>query len=75
MRSMDSELVRAYRECWEALAALEAEERRTASVALRWRQLNAILHMSRELKLRPSARRAGVEAVRRRWIRLKQLQP
>ncbi len=74
---MDGQLLRAYREHWQAVADVEAQERRAASVALRWQQLNAILRMSSALGLGPMlrARTADEQIVRTRWARLKPPQP
>ena len=33
--------LRAYQKQWKAVEAIQAEERRSASLELRWRQLNA----------------------------------
>jgi len=68
--SMDKGLVREFRERYEAVAAVEAEEQRTASVELRWQQLNSIVRLALGLGLthRESAEEIGVY---QRWARLK----
>jgi hypothetical protein len=48
---MNAQLIREYRERWQAVAAVELEEQRAASVALRWQQLNAIVRMAVDLGL------------------------
>ncbi|MFQ6100704.1 MAG: hypothetical protein ACE5OS_05665 [Anaerolineae bacterium] len=69
---MNSQLAKEFRGRWQAVAAIEAEEQREASIALRWQQTNAILRLATGLGL-PLAERdsAEIEAVRRRWALLK----
>jgi len=62
--------MRQFREHWQAVAAIEREEQREASVALRWQQLNAILRLAMGLEL-PLRERLDEEAVRQRWVKLK----
>ncbi len=59
-----------FRKRWQAVAALEREEQREASVALRWQQLNAILRLAIGLGL-PLREQFEEETVRRRWAKLK----
>ena len=59
-----------FRKRWQAVAALEREEQREASVALRWQQLNAILRLAIGLEL-PLREQFEEETVRRRWAKLK----
>ena len=70
---MNSQSAKEIRERWQAVAAVEAEEQRAASVALRWQQTNAIFRLAMGLGL-PLAGEdsAEIEAVRRRWILLKE---
>jgi hypothetical protein len=37
---MSDQLMKEFRERWQAVAAIEAQEQRAASVALRWQQTN-----------------------------------
>ena len=69
---MDQQLVKEFRERWQAVVAVEAEEQRAASIALRWQQTNAIFRLAMGLGL-PLAEKdsAEIEAVRRRWALLK----
>ena len=62
-----------YRQRWAAVEAIELEEQRTASFALRWQQLNSIMRLARGLKLPLTSkeREEEVEEVRQRWIKLK----
>ena len=71
---MDREQVRAFRDRWQAVAEVEREERRTASMALRWRQLNAVMRLARGLGLDARQMDDGEEIVWQRWARLKELQ-
>ena len=67
-------LVKEFRDRWQAVAAIEAEEQRTASIALRWRQTNAILRLAIGLGLLLPEPDAEEEAVRQRWAKLKGVQ-
>jgi hypothetical protein len=70
---MSDKLMKEFRERWQAVAAIEAEEQRTASVALRWQQTNAILRLAIGLGL-PLMESDEEEVVRRRWAKLKGVQ-
>jgi len=48
---MNNQQAKEFRECWQAVAAAEAQEQRTASIALRWQQTNAILRLAMGLGL------------------------
>ena len=62
--------IKAYQSRWVEVDAVVAEERRTASLELRWRQLNAACAMAIGLGLRKEeASEAGVFA---RWAKLKE---
>jgi hypothetical protein len=67
---MSEYLMKQFRKRWQAVAALEREEQREASVALRWQQLNAILRLAIGLGL-PLREQFEEETVRRRWAKLK----
>ena len=67
---MNEYLMRQFRERWQAVAAIEREEQRGASVALRWQQLNAILRLAMGLGL-PMREQSEEKAVRQRWAKLK----
>ncbi len=71
---MNDQLVREFRERWQAVAAVEAEEQRAASVALRWQQLNAILRLAIGLGLPRVESKEEEEIVRQRWAKLKGVQ-
>ena len=71
---MDREQVRQWRERWAAVAAIETDEDRRASVADRWRRFQAIMRLARALGWVDSAaeeRENEVEAARERWVKLK----
>ena len=62
--------LRAYQERWAAIDAIQQEERRSAPVELRWRQLNTAYAMARGLGLlREDPSEAGVFE---RWAALKE---
>lgn len=44
--NLDKKLVQQFRDRWQAVAAVEAEEQLNASIELRWQQLNSILRMA-----------------------------
>jgi len=67
---MSEYLMKQFRKRWQAVAVLEREEQREASVALRWQQLNAILRLAIGLGL-PLREQFEEETVRRRWAKLK----
>ena len=68
---MSDKLMKEFRERWQAVAAIEVEERRTASVALRWQQTIAILQLAIGLGLPLTEPDAEEEVVRQRWAKLK----
>jgi hypothetical protein len=43
---MDKKRVREFKERYEAVAAIEAQEQRTASIEERWQQLNSIVRLA-----------------------------
>ncbi len=62
--------LKAYQARWEVVEAIQREERRSASLELRWRQLNAAYGMAKGLGLlRPDPSEAGVFE---RWAMLKE---
>lgn len=62
--------LRAYQERWKAVEAIQAEERRSASLELRWRQLNAAYGMAKGLGLlQPDPSEMEVFE---RWAKLKE---
>jgi hypothetical protein len=62
--------LKAYQDRWAEVEAVVKEERRTASFALRWRQLNTAFAMAKVLGLwREDPSEAGVFE---RWAKLKE---
>lgn len=70
---MEAQELRAYRSRWKAVTSFETEERRQASLELRWRQLNTLLAMATALGLNVKVNQSEVDTVRRRWNLLKGL--
>ena len=69
---MNRELAKAFRDRWQAVAAVEAEEQRSAHITMRWQQMIAILRLAIGLGLSLAREDDGeIEAVRRRWCSLK----
>ena len=68
---MDKKLVKEFRERWQAVTAVEAEEQRAASIDLRWQQLNAILQLAIGLRVLPRQPDEEEDIVHRRWAELK----
>lgn len=71
MTGMTRSQAEAFRGRWQAAAAAEAQECRSASLRLRWEQLNALRRMMIGLGLSPSAMVEQERIVRERWARLK----
>jgi hypothetical protein len=69
---MNRQQAKEFKERWQAVAAVEAMEQRTASVSLRWQQLNAIFQMALGLGLLLAEDDAEVATVRHRWAVLKE---
>jgi len=62
--------LRAYQERWKAIEAIQAEERRSASLELRWCQLNTAYGMAKGLGLlQPDPSEMEVFE---RWAKLKE---
>jgi hypothetical protein len=72
MKPMDRQLLVAYRDRWRAVEAVEREERRVTSLALRWQQTNAIFRLAMGMGLLADDSPDDQELeVYRRWARLK----
>lgn len=67
---MDKRLVREFRERYEAVAAIEAQEQRTALLEVRWQQLNSIFRLARESGV-TQTESVDEDMVYQRWARLK----
>ena len=66
----DKKLLHEYRERYRIVAEVELQEQRAATVAERWQQLNALWNLASGLEIRNTA--DDVDAVRRRWVQLKE---
>ena len=67
---IDPQLAKQFRDRWQAVAAVEDQEQRAASVSLRWKQLNAVWQLALGLGLQPEPDDTE-SLVRERWARLK----
>ncbi len=70
-QTIDKEALQAYRKRWEAVAEVEAAEKRQATIEQRWQKLNAMLQLAISLGLYEKMRNPNVNDVRNRWIKLK----
>lgn len=67
------ESLRDYRARWQAVAEVEADEQREATLLMRWRQTNALLRLALDMGLvLPTDDVADIIAVRQRWLRLQE---
>ena len=71
---MGDELIRQFRDRWRVVAAVEVSEQRLASIALRWQQMNAILHLAWGLQIPTTRLDREEEIVWQRWAKLKGVQ-
>ena len=69
---MDKQLVRLSLKRWNAISAVEKKELKQTSIDLRWKQLNSIYSLARELGLKPVVDH-DAERVRERWRKIKTL--
>ncbi len=68
---MDKEQIRLFQERWRAIREVETRERRSATPAVRWNQVNAIYRLALSLGLVEKAkenRRQGAS----NWVRIKE---
>ena len=70
---LDKEALQAYRRRWQAVAEVEAAERRAASLAERWQQMNALLRMALALELPLPSNDQEADEGHQRWNRLRAL--
>ncbi len=73
MHRMTRSQAKAFRDRWQAVAAVEAEERRGTSLRQRWVQMNALRGLMVGLKLSPPSDGDQEKIVWERWARLKDL--
>ena len=67
---MDRRLVRLSLKRWDAIRVVEKKELKKTSIDLRWKQLNYIVSLARELGLKPGIDH-DAERVRERWQKIK----
>jgi hypothetical protein len=68
---MDERVVREFRERYQAVAIIEAQEQKASTIDLRWQQLNALLRLAMGLGLSLAETDNSVELIRQRWAKLK----
>ncbi|VAW31698.1 hypothetical protein MNBD_CHLOROFLEXI01-2431 [hydrothermal vent metagenome] len=64
---LDQESLTAYRQRWQAVAAIETAEHQAASIEERWRQLNALLRIAMALDFPIPHENARIDEGHRRW--------
>jgi hypothetical protein len=64
---------REYRDRWQAVADVEAEERRSASLRLRWEQMNSLRRLALGLELSVPSMDEQERIIWERWAKLKEL--
>ena len=64
---LDQQSLTAYRQRWQAVAAVETTERQSASVDERWKQLNALLRIAVTLEFSPVPEETNINAGWQRW--------
>jgi hypothetical protein len=69
---MDEHLMREFRERYQAVARIEVEELRSATVAEHWQQLNALWRMALGLGLHWMDKHDDEEIDYLRWAKLKE---
>ena len=67
---MDKQLIRLSLKRWEVITALEKKEMKKTSIDLRWKQLNSIVVLARDLGLKPVVDH-DAERVWERWRKIK----
>jgi hypothetical protein len=73
-RTLDAAALRAYRADWEAVAEIEREEQRRATVEQQWQQLNSLLGLAMALGIFEDMQKNNerdAHAVRARWNQLR----
>lgn len=71
--ALDQKTLQAYLQRWQAVAQVEQEEAQKATVAERWRRLNALLRMAGTLGLQPGEGEIQGEPAHQHWNRLRTL--
>jgi len=73
MRRMTRSQAKAFRDHWDTVASVQAEERRCTSLQLRWEQMNALRRLAVGLALPLTSPADQEEIVWERWARLKKV--
>jgi hypothetical protein len=73
MARMTRSQAKAFRDRWQAVAAVEAEDRKSSSLEQRWAQMNALRRLMIGLRLPPPSRTDQESVVWERWSKLKDL--
>ena len=68
---LNSESLIAYRQRWQAVAAIETAEQQAATPAERWQQLNALLRLAMALEIPLVQEDSLVDECRQRWQKLR----
>jgi len=69
----DEQLIKAFRDRWKAVEEVEALEQQTASIELRWQQLNSILRIAIGLGLPLTDSSEDDLVVYQRWAKLRSI--
>jgi hypothetical protein len=70
---LDKEMLKAYRNRWQAVAEIKNEELQRTTIRQRWKQMNALLRMAAALGLQPESDNEEDDIVYQRWNRLREL--
>ena len=71
--NIQKEQMREFRDRWQAVAEVEANEQRSATIKQRWKQLNAVLLMAKGLGLPIEESNEDDDIIYQRWAKLKGL--
>ncbi len=64
---LNQQSLQAYRQRWTAVAAVEAAERQSSSIAERWQQLNALFRLAMSLNILPQDQDLVLDEGQQRW--------
>jgi hypothetical protein len=67
---LSSEDLITYKQRWQLVKEIEAEEKRDASVSQRWNKLNSLVRLASALNLQFSSESGQEDLVRERWQRI-----
>ncbi|RLT39339.1 MAG: hypothetical protein DWI57_10450 [Chloroflexi bacterium] len=69
-QGLDQQSLAAYQQRWQAVAAIEAAERQSASLADRWQQMNALLRLAMSLEFSLIEKDTIPDEGQQRWQKL-----